>query len=88
MEKRRIITRGKLTYYITDVAVVVGIGKHQFISYNMYNSTSRSNLAEFRKKILDSKPNQYDNVIDQMDLARKFKLAGTGTVRPRWEEDE
>lgn len=86
MEKRQIVRRGKITYYISENAVVVGVGGHQFISYNVYNSPSRSNLSDFKKRILASKPNQFDNVIDQIDLARKCNLIGTGTVRPKWDE--
>lgn len=86
--KRKIIKRGKITYYISDSSVVVGVGKHQYISYNVYNSPSRSSLAEFKKRLINSKPDQYDNVIDQIDLARKCNLIGSGTVRPKWDEEE
>ena len=88
MEKRQIIKRGKITYYLSDSAVVVGVGGNQYISYNIYNSPSRSNLGDFKKRILASKENQYDNVIDQIDLARKCNLIGSGTVKPKWEENE
>lgn len=87
MERRRILHRGKMTYYIAESSVVVGIGGHQFVSYNIYNSPSRSNLAEFKKRLLASKEDQYDNVVDQIDLARKCNLIGSGTVRPKWEEE-
>lgn len=85
--ERRIITRGKITYWIDENSVVVGVGGHQFISYNIYNSPSRSNLAEFKKRIANSKENQYNNVIDQIDLARKCNLIGTGTQKPKWGEE-
>jgi len=84
---RQIVKRGKITYYLSDTAVVVGVGGSQYISYNIYNSPSRSSLGEFKKKILASKPTQYDNVVDQMDLAQKCKLIGTGTTKPDWEEE-
>lgn len=85
---RQIIHRGKITYYLSDNAVVVGVGGHQFISYNIYNSPSRSNLAEYKKRLIASREDQYDNVVDQVDLARKCNLIGSGTTRPKWEEDE
>lgn len=85
---RQIIHRGKITYYLSDNAVVVGVGGHQFISYNIYNSPSRSNLAEYKKRLIASRKDQYDNVVDQVDLARKCNLIGSGTTRPKWEEDE
>lgn len=87
MKEREIIRRGKITYYLSDSAVVVGIGDHQFVSYNIYNSPSRSSLGEFKKRIRASKPDQYDNVPDQIDLARKCNLIGSGTVKPKWEEE-
>ena len=86
--KRKIIRRGKITYYISENSVVVGVGGNQWISYNIYNSPSRSNLAEFKKRLANSKENQYNNVIDQVDLARRCNLIGSGTSRPRWDEDE
>lgn len=87
MEKRQIIRRGKITYYLSDSSVIVGIGDHQFVSYNIYNSPSRSNLNEFKKRLVASKENQYNTVVDQIDLARKCNLIGSGTARPKWEEE-
>ena len=87
MEGRAIVKRGKMTYWLSESSVVVGINDRQFVSYNIYNSPSRSNLAEFKKRILASKPNQYDNVIDQIDLARNCNLIGSGTQRPKWDEE-
>jgi len=88
MEERKIINRGKITYYLSENSVVVAIGKHQYISYNIYNSPSRSNLNEFKKRIINSKPNEYSSAIDQIDLARKCNLVGTGTIKPKWEEND
>lgn len=87
MSKRKIIKRGKITYYISDSSVVVDVGGNQWISYNIYNSPSRSNLAEFKKIIINSKEHEYNNVIDQVDLARKCNLIGSGTSKPKWEEE-
>lgn len=78
------IKRGKITYYITDNAVVVDVGAGQYISYNVYNTISRSSLGDFKKKLRASKPNQYCTVVDQMDLAQKCKLVGSGTRKPEW----
>lgn len=84
--KHEVISRGRITYYVGDTAVVVSVGGNQYISYNVYNSPSRSSLVEFKKKLKASKPNQYDNVVDQMDLAQKCKLVGTGITKPSWIE--
>lgn len=88
MANKKIIHRGKITYYISENSVVVGVGGGQYISYNVYNSPSRSNLAEFKKLLANSKENQYNNVIDAVDLARRCSLIGSGTQKPSWEEDE
>lgn len=87
MANRKIITRGKIVYYLSDNSVVVGVGGGQYISYNIYNSPSRSSLAEFKKRLVNSKENQYNNVIDQIDLARKCNLIGSGTQKPKWDEE-
>lgn len=87
MEKRQIIRRGKMVYYLTENNIVVDVGGNQFVSYNIYNSPSRSNLADFKKKIISSKPNQYDNATEQMDLAMKCHLIGSRTVKPSWGEE-
>ena len=82
--EHEVIVSGKITYYITDSAVVVSVGGNQYVSYNIYNSPSRSSLGDFKKKLKASKENQYNTVVEQMDLAQKCKLVGTGTTKPSW----
>lgn len=82
------VVRGKITYYITDSSVVVSVGGHQYVSYNVYNSPNKSGLSEFKKRILASKQNQFDNVVEQMDLAQKCKIIGSGISKPIWIEDD
>jgi hypothetical protein len=82
--KYETIVRGKITYYLTDSAAVVWVGGNQYISYNIYNTPSRSDLGAFKKKIKASKPEQFASVVDMMDLAQQFKLVGAGTVKPSW----
>lgn len=84
--KHQVVKRDKITYYLTDTAVIAKVSLNQYISYNIYNSPSRSNLLEFKKKILSSKPTQYGNVVDHMDLAQKCKVVGTGVRKPEWVE--
>lgn len=84
MEHQKVIQRGKITYYVGDTSVLVNLGGSQYVSYNPYNSPNKSGLSEFRKKILASKENQYDNVVDQIDLAQKCKVIGASTRRPEW----
>lgn len=82
--EHQLVKRGKITYYISETSVIVNVGGSQYISYNIYNSPSRSSLAEFKNRILASREDQYDNAVDQMDLAQKCKLIGTGTRKPDW----
>lgn len=79
----KVVKRGNIIYYIADTSVVVKVGA-QYISYNIYNTPSRSSLGDFKKKILASKPTQYASVIDMMDLAQKCKLVGSGARKPSW----
>lgn len=83
--KHELIQRGRLTYYITDSAVVVHAGS-QYISYNIYSSPSRSDLGVFKKKIKASKKEQYTTVVDLMDLAQRCKVIGVGVQKPGWIE--
>lgn len=85
--EHKVVVRGKVTYYITDTSVVVKVSSKQYISYNIYNSPSRQSLGDFKKRILASKPHQYNNVVDQMDLAQKCKLVGSGVTKPSWIEE-
>ena len=78
------IKRGSITYYLIDSAVVVSIGGYQYISYNMYNTPNRSSISEFKKKLKKSRPNQYTTASEQMDLAIKCKLVGSGIRKPDW----
>lgn len=78
------LKRGKLTYYITDSAVVVDVGGGQFISYNVYNTPKRSKFTDFKKRVKASKSDQYGNVVDQMDLAQKCQVIGSGIRKPEW----
>ena len=78
------IKRGNVTYYLTDNSVVVSVGAGQYISYNVYNSPKRSSVGDFKKALRASKPDQYATVSDQMHLARKCKLIGSGIRKPEW----
>lgn len=84
--KHETIKRGKLTYYLTDSAVIVDVGGGQYTSYNIYNSPSRSGLGDFKKKLRASKPDEYGTAWEQMALARQFNLIGNGTRKPDWIE--
>lgn len=82
------LKRGKLIYYITESAVVVYVGVGQYVSYNTYNTPSRSSLGEFKKKLRASKENEYGTAYEQMDLAHKCNLISSATRKPDWIKDE
>ena len=84
MDKYKAIKRGRVTYYLSENSILVSVNGGQCISYNVYNSPVRSGLSEFRKRILASKENQYNNALEQMDLARKCNLIGSSIRRPEW----
>lgn len=84
MEKYTKVKRGRITYYLSENSILVSVNGGQCISYNVYNTPARAGLGEFRKKIQNSKENQYDNALEQMDLARKCNLIGSSIRRPEW----
>jgi hypothetical protein len=86
MDKYTVVKRGVVTYYLSENSILVSVG-NQTITYNIYNSPARAGLGEFRKKILNSKEDQYNNALEQMDLARKCNLIGSSIRRPEWMVD-
>lgn len=83
MDKYKVVKRGLVTYYLSENSILVSVG-NQVITYNVYNSPARAGLSEFRKKITSSKETQYNNALEQMDLARKCNLIGSSIRRPEW----
>lgn len=79
----KIIRRGKLTYVLFAEKIIVGIGDTQWVSYNQYDNWNRQGISLFRKAILKSKENEYDNPADQMTLAYQCGIRGTGTRKPK-----
>lgn len=82
-ENPTIIKRGRITYILYPEKVVVGIGDTQWVSYNQYDNWNRQGITAFRNAIIKSKPNEYDNPIDQMTLAVSCGIRGTSTARPQ-----
>jgi hypothetical protein len=77
-----ILERGRLTYYIKDEAVVVGIGAFQWTSYNVYSLQNRKPFYDFRRTLLKSKDGEYSTIIDLVMLAKRFKLIGVAGSKP------
>jgi len=83
MNSPTVIQRGIMTYYLYNEKVVVGIGDKQFVSYNQYENSNRQGITQFRKTILHSKEGEYDTPSDQMSLAAKCDIRGSGTTKPK-----
>lgn len=77
-----ILRRGKITYYVKNEAVIVGISDFQFIAYTVYPLQNRKPFYDFRRELLQSKPDQYDSVIEQIKLGQRFGLIATASHKP------
>lgn len=78
----KVLNRGTITYIIRSDSVLVGVGGRQWISYNQYNNWNRQGITKFRQLILKSKDGEYANAVDQMSLAMKCNIKGSGTQPP------
>lgn len=79
----KVIRRGSMTYVLYAEKVVVGIGTNQWVSYNQYDNWNRQGITLFKKKIKESKEDQYNNPSDLMSLAYECEIKGAGTQRPK-----
>lgn len=82
-QKMTILKRGKITYYIRDESVVVGINDFQWISYNVYSLQNRKPFYDFRKALLKSNPDEYGTIIEQIKLGERFKLRAVAGTKPK-----
>ncbi len=81
-ETPTIIKRGKLTYYLYNEKVVVGISETQWVSYNQYDNWNRQGITLFKNAILKSKEDEYGGPVEQMSLAVRCGIKGTSTRKP------
>lgn len=79
----KVLKRGKITYYIYDEKVVVGVGGSQWISYNQYDNYNRQGITQFINALLKSKENEYATAVDQMTLAVQCGIRGSSTSKPK-----
>jgi len=77
-----IIKRGRLTYYFKDESVIVGNSDFQFCSYNIYALQNRAPFYQFRDTLLNSKPEEYHNILDVIQLSTDLGIRGFATARP------
>lgn len=83
MSKPKVLKRGKLTYILHPDSVIVGVGGGQWISYNQYNNYNRQGITQFRNAVLKSKEDEYGNAVEQMSLAVRCGIKGSGTKVPK-----
>lgn len=83
-----ILKRGRLTYYVKDEAVIVGISDFQFTAYTVYPLQNRKPFYDFRKAILKSADQQYSTPVELIGLAKRFNLRGVASHKPSEQEME
>ena len=82
---KKIIRKSKLGWVLTDETITV-FDRLQATVYYSYDLTNKHPFEVMKKKILNSKPEEYDSWVDVIDLAVKQGINGYGTRIPRFEE--
>ena len=77
-----ILHRGKITYYIKNEAVIVGINDFQFLSYSVYALQNRTPFYEFKRTLENSQSHELATASEVLRLGRKHRLKGFATARP------
>lgn len=80
---KKVLNRGRLTYYIYDEKVIVSVGGNQYVSYNQYDNWNRQGITQFINTLLRSKETEYSSPVDQMSLAVQCGIKGTSTQKPK-----
>lgn len=83
-----ILRRGKITYYVKNEAVIVSINDSQFIAYTVYPLQNRKPFYDFRRTLLNSEPDEYTNIVEQIKLGQRFGLVAVASHRPSEEESK
>lgn len=83
-----ILKRGKITYYIKDEAVIVGISDFQYIAYTVYALQNRKPFYDFKKALLKSTEDEYTTQLEQISLGLKYGLRSVSTRKPKEAYDE
>lgn len=78
-----ILKRGKLTYYIKDEAVIVGINDFQHIAYTVYPLQNRKPFYDFRRTLIKSEEHEYRTVPEQIALGQKYGLRAVSSNKPK-----
>ena len=80
-----IIKRGRVTFYITDEAVIVSNGDFQHSSYNPFSTPVKSDFHKFRDRILESQAPEFSNIVDVVELSSQYQIYGYSTSKPKLE---
>lgn len=78
----QIVKRGRITYYVKDESVIVGIGDFQFIAYTVYSLQNRKPFYDFRRTLLKSKEDEYNTIVEQIKLGQRFGLRAVASHKP------
>lgn len=80
------IQKSKIRWIITD-DYVVALGSLQATIYYVYDLTNRIPFDRMKKKIIKSKPEEYNTWTDVIDLATKHGIIGhNAKFRQEWFE--
>lgn len=78
-----ILKRGRITYYVKDESVIVGINDFQYIAYNVYTLQNRKPFYDFRRTLLKSEENEYGSIVEQIKLGQRFGLRAVASTKPK-----
>ena len=81
-----ILKRGRITYYVKNEAVIVGINNFQYVAYTVYPLQNRKPFYDFRRKIVKSNDDEYDNSLKLLALAKEHNLIGVASHKPSEKE--
>lgn len=83
---KRKIKKSKIKWILSD-DYIVALGKLQATIYYTYDLTNRVPFDKMRRKVLKSKPDEYNTWADVLDLASKHGIIGHGAkIRQEWLE--
>lgn len=82
----RKIKKSKIRWVLSD-DYIVALGKLQATIYYTYDLTNRVPFDVMRKRVLRSKPEEYNSWADIIELATKHGVVGHGAkIRKEWLE--
>lgn len=83
-----IIRKSKISWVIKDVSLVA-FDRHQATAYHAFMASTRQPISRMKKKILNSKPDEYNSWVDVIQLATDAGVIGYGTkLRKEWLNDK